>query len=113
MSIRPAAGRERSNQLLSQDDSKFVAAMMPCRIAVYEKTDGRTYVTSMNMSLMSDMFPGDIGSVLKHIAIEDWQILDFVERTAPTADRAGSAALNRPDSCMSHAVISLAVGFRP
>jgi uncharacterized protein (DUF302 family) len=59
---------EYASQLLSQDDSKFVAAMMPCSIAVYEKSDGKVYVSSMNMGLMSKMFGGVVGDTLAKVA---------------------------------------------
>lgn len=64
--------------LLSKDDSKFIAVMMPCSVAVYEKSDGNTYVTSMNMDLMSRLFSGEVGSVLSQVAEEDEIILRFV-----------------------------------
>jgi uncharacterized protein (DUF302 family) len=64
--------------LLRKDDSKFIAVMMPCSVAVYEKSDGNTYVTSMNMGLMSSLFSGEVGSTLSQVAEEDEIILRFV-----------------------------------
>lgn len=50
-------------QLLSDDDLRIYANMMPCRISVYQKTDGQTYVSRMN----SAMFAAQIGGVLQEV----------------------------------------------
>jgi uncharacterized protein (DUF302 family) len=64
-------------RMFAQDESKYVAVMAPCSIAVYEKTDGRTYVSTMNMKLMSKLLEPEVGPVLGDIAAEDEQILAF------------------------------------
>ena len=66
-------------RMLRGDESKFVSAMMPCSISVYEKSDGRTYVSSVNMSLMARMFGGDIGETLENVAADDEAILSFMD----------------------------------
>ena len=66
--------------MLVHDDSKFVGAMMPCSIAVYEKSDGKVYVSSMNMELMSKMFSGVVGDTLEQVASQDAEILEFLEQ---------------------------------
>jgi uncharacterized protein (DUF302 family) len=71
---------EYASEMLSQDDSKFVAAMMPCSIAVYEKSDGKVYVSSMNMDLMAKMFSGVVGDALSKVASDDARILGFLEQ---------------------------------
>ena len=71
---------EYAGKMLSQDDSKFVAAMMPCSIAVYVKSDGKVYVSSMNMGLMSKMFSGVVGDTLAEVASDDAKILSFLEK---------------------------------
>lgn len=48
-----------AGELLKDDDNKFVSVMMPCSMAVYEKSDGTTYVASMNMRLMSKVADDD------------------------------------------------------
>lgn len=50
-------------QLLSDDDLRIYANMMPCRISVYQKADGQTYVSRMN----SAMFAAQIGGVLQEV----------------------------------------------
>jgi len=50
-------------QLLSDDTQRIYSNMMPCRISVYQKADGQTYVSRMN----SAMFAAQIGGVLQEV----------------------------------------------
>ena len=57
-------------QLLSDNSLRIYSNMMPCRVSVYEKTDGNTYISRMN----SAMFAEQIGGVLQEVmskAFED------------------------------------------
>jgi len=40
-------------QILQGDEERIVTSMMPCRVAVYVKKDGKTYLSRMNSKLMS------------------------------------------------------------
>jgi uncharacterized protein (DUF302 family) len=70
---------EYAARLLRQDDAKFVSVMMPCSLSVYEKSDGQTYVATMNMELMSMLFQGDVGDTLSAVAEDDKSILSFLK----------------------------------
>ncbi len=54
--------------LLIHDKYKKFLAMMPCSIAVYEKSDGKVYVSLMNLRMFSQAFEGkevaDLGEKL-------------------------------------------------
>lgn len=67
-------------RMLGADQNKRLAVLMPCAIAVYQKSDGQTYVASMNMELMSLAFGGEVGDVLGQVARDDHRILDFLAR---------------------------------
>jgi uncharacterized protein (DUF302 family) len=67
-------------RLLVRDDSKYVSVLMPCSVAVYEKSDGYTYVAAMNLQLMSRLFDGEIADTLSAVAKEDRSILSFISR---------------------------------
>jgi len=43
---------EYSGKMLEKNDERIVSVMMPCRISVYEKEDGKTYVALLNMAEM-------------------------------------------------------------
>jgi len=39
--------------ILSVDSSRYVSAMLPCRVSIYEKTGGFVYISRMRTSLMA------------------------------------------------------------
>ena len=50
-------------RLLSADELRIYANMMPCRLSVHEKADGKTYVSRMNSAL----FASQIGGVVEEV----------------------------------------------
>ena len=50
--------------ILQEDANKVLSVMMPCTISVYEKTDGKTYVGTMNAGLWGKMFGGTVARVM-------------------------------------------------
>jgi len=64
-------------ELLIQDRYKMLTAMMPCTIAVYEKSDGKTYVSMMNLDLMGMMYGGDVAQIAMKLAPQMEQMLNF------------------------------------
>jgi uncharacterized protein (DUF302 family) len=67
-----------ARELLTSGKNRFVAAMMPCAVAVYEKEDGKTYVASMNVGIMGSLFGGKIGEVMAKVGRDDELILRFL-----------------------------------
>ena len=55
---------EHAYEILKLDDERIVSSMMPCRVAIYEKSDGKTYVSWMNTSLMGNMMGGVVADVM-------------------------------------------------
>ncbi len=53
-------------QLLSEDLQRIYSNMMPCRVSVYEKSDGKIYISRMN----SAMFAEQIGGVMQGVMIK-------------------------------------------
>lgn len=70
---------EFATRMFRDDESKFVSVMAPCSISVYEKSDGRTYISTMNMKLMSRLMGPSVGPVLGDIAADDASILAFAD----------------------------------
>lgn len=66
--------------ILEQDDERIVSPLMPCRVAIYEKSDGKTYITRMNSILMAKPFGGLINSVMQQAAGETEDILKHLLR---------------------------------
>jgi len=51
-------------RLLSDDDLRIYSNMMPCRISVYEKADGNTYVSRMNSAMLASQIGGVVQEVM-------------------------------------------------
>ncbi len=59
--------------ILKKDENKVISTMMPCTISVYEKSDGKTYIGTMNASLLGKMFGGDVTQVFGIEVAQDQQ----------------------------------------
>lgn len=55
---------KHSYKLLSQDDKRIYSSLMPCRFSVYEKSDGKVYVSRMNTTLLSKQIGGLVEEVM-------------------------------------------------
>ncbi|HAJ99448.1 MAG TPA: hypothetical protein DCM62_05440 [Bacteroidales bacterium] len=51
-------------EILSRDDERIVSNMMPCRVSIYEKSNGNTYISWMNTGLLGNMMGGVVGEVM-------------------------------------------------
>ena len=51
-------------EILKEDEDKIVSVMMPCTISVYQKSDGKTYIGTMNAALLGKMFGGTVARVM-------------------------------------------------
>jgi uncharacterized protein (DUF302 family) len=69
---------EHAYEILAKDKERIAAAVMPCRIAIYEKSNGKTYVCRMNNKLMAGMMNGVIPKVMSQATKESEEILDTV-----------------------------------
>ena len=57
---------KHSSRLLELDDERIVSTFMPCRISVYEKSDGKTYISRFDGKKLSAMF----GSLVEEVMTE-------------------------------------------
>lgn len=56
---------KHSGKILELDNERIVSSLMPCRISVYEKSNGNTYISRLNSGLMAASFGGVIEQVMK------------------------------------------------
>jgi hypothetical protein len=56
---------------------------MPCKISVYKKNDGKTYIGTMNAGLMGKMFGPLVGETMGHVA-EDQKLFLVMDPSKPT-----------------------------
>lgn len=55
---------DHAGKVLAASDERIVASLMPCRVSIYEKDDGKTYVSSMNTGMMGQMMDGIVPEVM-------------------------------------------------
>ena len=67
-----------SADMLSADDRKKIGNMMPKTFAVYEKSDGQVYVSTMNGAVMGKMFGGEIESIIEEVSLEVEDMMRFI-----------------------------------
>ena len=70
---------DHAYQILSSDQERVVSALMPCRVAVYER-NGKTYVSMLNSGLFSKFMGNKVKTVMGAASEENKQILSPVIR---------------------------------
>lgn len=63
-----------SSRILERNDERIASAMMPCRISVYNKNNGKTFVSRINSGLMANAVGGIISEVMKD-ATDDLELI--------------------------------------
>ncbi len=78
-----------SGAILERDDERMVAPLMPCRISVYEKSDGLTYIALMNSREVAVPFGGVIAKTMQAVGAETLAMIEplVVEGSVPNFDR--------------------------
>jgi len=59
-----------SGVMLEKSDERLASVMMPCRISVYEKEDGKTYIALLDMSEMTSGLPGSVAEAMRGASSE-------------------------------------------
>ncbi len=71
---------EYSGQMLELSDERIISVMMPCRISVYEKANGKTYVATVNYKLFTNGQSEVIRDVMMEAANDLEEIVRAVAR---------------------------------
>ncbi len=69
-----------SGAMLERSDERIVSVMMPCRISVYEKEDGKIYVASLNGRSFASGMPESIQGAMIAASEELEEIVRTVAR---------------------------------
>jgi uncharacterized protein (DUF302 family) len=67
-----------SGHMLEGSDERIVSIMMPCRISVYDKEDGKTYVALLNMAAMADGLNKKAAEAIRGASDESFAIVKSV-----------------------------------
>jgi uncharacterized protein (DUF302 family) len=90
-----------SGPILKEDTVRFLSILMPCKISVYKKQDGKVYIGTMNAGLMGKMFGPLVGDVMGQVAQDQKKFLvmdpskpapAIILPKAPTGGAGGAAA---------------------
>ncbi len=65
-------------RLLSEDEQRIYSNMMPCRVSVYVKGDGLTYVSRINAALMASQIGGVVHEVMSMAFTDAEKFIDKV-----------------------------------
>lgn len=67
-----------SSEMLKADDRKKMGNMMPKTFAVYEKSDGQVFVSTMNGGIMGKLFGGEIEKIIEEVSLEVEGMMRFI-----------------------------------
>jgi uncharacterized protein (DUF302 family) len=67
-----------SGKMLEKNDERIVSVMMPCRISIYLKEDGKTYVAMINGAALASGMPETVREVMTAASDEVNEIVDSV-----------------------------------
>lgn len=67
-----------SGQMLELNNERIISVMMPCRISVYEKEDGKVYIALINAASMASGMPANIAKVMKDAAEDTFNLVKAV-----------------------------------
>jgi uncharacterized protein (DUF302 family) len=69
---------EYSGKMLEKSDERIVSVMMPCRISIYLKEDGKTYIAMINGAALAAGLPETVRDVMTAASDEVNEIIDSV-----------------------------------
>lgn len=72
-----ACSPKYSAPILKDDSVRYLSILMPCKVAVYKKNDGKVYIGTMNAGLMGQMFGPMVGEVMKKVAADQAKFVVF------------------------------------
>jgi uncharacterized protein (DUF302 family) len=65
-----------ANKILSSKNNRFVSALMPCRVSVFKKENGKTYISRLNAGLFSKLMGSKVKATMSQVFMESEMILE-------------------------------------
>ena len=69
---------EFSSRMLKADDRKKIGNMMPKSFAIYEKSDGQVFVSTMNGAVMGKILGGETEDIIEEVGLEVEGMMRFI-----------------------------------
>jgi uncharacterized protein (DUF302 family) len=70
-----ACSTKYSAPILKDDSVRFLSLLMPCKIAVYKKSDGKVYIGIMNAGLIGKLFGSMFGDTMANVVTDQESFL--------------------------------------
>lgn len=67
---------EYASRVLEKDFERIISSLMPCRISVYEKSNGKTYVSWMDSWIVASNYGGIVQEVMTDSVNEVKEIVE-------------------------------------
>ena len=77
-----ACSTKYSGPILKEDEHRILSILMPCKITVYKKQDGKVYIGTMNAGLMGHLFGPTVSSTMTQVAADQKKFL-IMDPTKP------------------------------
>ncbi len=80
-----ACSTKYSGPILKDDKVRFLSLLMPCKIGVYKKNDGKVYIGIMNAGLIGGLFGPLVGETMRHVVKdqESFLVMDPAKPAPP------------------------------
>lgn len=70
-----ACSTNYSGPILKEDSVRFLSLLMPCKIAVYKKNDGKVYIGILNAGLIGRLFGLLVGDIMEKVVADQQRFL--------------------------------------
>jgi uncharacterized protein (DUF302 family) len=72
-----ACSTRYSGPILKNDAIRYLSILMPCKITVYKKQDGKVYIGLMNAELIGSLFGPQVHALMKDVAADQARFVTF------------------------------------
>ncbi len=72
-----ACSTRYSGPILKNDTVRYLSILMPCKISVYKKHDGKVYIGLMNAELIGSLFGEEVRVLMKDVAADQARFVTF------------------------------------
>ena len=70
-----ACSTKYSGPILKDDKLRFLSILMPCKISVYKKANGKVYIGTMNAGFVGSLFGPLVGDIMKSVVADQQKFL--------------------------------------
>jgi uncharacterized protein (DUF302 family) len=77
-----ACSTKYSGPILKDDKVRFLSLLMPCKIGVYKRSDGKVYIGILNAGLIGRLFGPLVGETMSHV-VKDQESFLVMDPTKP------------------------------